>query len=413
MSLVLNEKHHINQITPKKYLIFLIMCILGYAGVIASLIGGDDNSSNYKYFWMTIYLFTLIIFFLTQKKYVRKTEIFILFFGIYVVSTSLWSIAINNSLTYSVSYFMNIMTALIIARIVALENFLKILLYTLFTISFIGIIITFLGYEKGYFFDPLDRSNLIGVKLVQGLFSHKIYSGLYNSIGAILAYNILRTGILKKIIITWFIFAVLISGSSLGLLILVLAFYLNKQVPFFKNKSRRPLAIIYLLTLLLLFLVGNNIYEEVLLALGRDPGLTGRTELWKWGFYFFSQSPIIGWGYGGIFTDTVDAPAKMINTMGYYSAPHFHNGYLQALSELGLIGSLSLFFMMAYVLIKSINIYFTYNDINFLLVFVILALLMIAALGMNLFMRYNELSIFILVYFYLTLTKFHVESVRK
>jgi len=387
-----------------KYSLLLIILIVGYVGVVATLIG-EEGASSYKLFWVIIYLFLVISFFLTQKNHIRLPEITVMFFGIYILASSSWSVIWKDSIVYSISYFMNILSALVIARLISLKKFLKILLYTLMGITFIGVILTFLGYQNGYFIDPLDRSNVIGIKLIKGLYSHKIYAGLYASIGFILSHLLLN-GFQKKIVSSWFIFAVLISGSSLGIIILLSSYIIYRLVKFFEVGSRKPLIIILLLLLTIILLLGKDLYVEILIALGRDPGLTGRTELWDWAIKFFLQSPIFGWGYGGIFSDAINAPANIFNANAYYKAPHFHNGYLQALSELGIVGSSILFFMMIFVFIKSLIFYYSTKNINFILSFIIIVLLMIAATGMNLFMRYNDLSIFLLVYFYLTLSRF-------
>ena len=84
--------------------------------------------------------------------------------------------------------------------------------------------------------------------------------------------------------------------------------------------------------LLPLFLARNRI----ILALGRDVTLTGRTELWDFIDGFIAQRPITGYGYGAFFE--VASVAEQISARIGWGAPNSHNGYREMLLGLGLVG---------------------------------------------------------------------------
>lgn len=63
-------------------------------------------------------------------------------------------------------------------------------------------------------------------------------------------------------------------------------------------------------------------------VLGRDPTLTGRTDLWRFGIYLIERKPLFGYGY-----------AVAWEKLGwYFKVVHIHNGFLQVALDLGLIG---------------------------------------------------------------------------
>ena len=75
-------------------------------------------------------------------------------------------------------------------------------------------------------------------------------------------------------------------------------------------------------------LVGGGWFGGALELLGRDATFTGRTEIWAELLPIAWKSPILGLGYGSFW---INPPTKWLLT-------HSHNGYLEILLELGLIG---------------------------------------------------------------------------
>ena len=65
---------------------------------------------------------------------------------------------------------------------------------------------------------------------------------------------------------------------------------------------------------------------------------SGRTFIWKAGLQMFSESPIVGKGFG-----VSEHLVSEYSGQSFYSAKRLHNAYLKSLAELGIIG-FSLFF---------------------------------------------------------------------
>lgn len=151
----------------------------------------------------------------------------------------------------------------------------------------------------------------------------------------------------RRSYLLWFGVAVgssllLLSKSITGLIILCLLLLL---IPLYKMIRWRGTLFIPAFCIVLLIaggvvltLVSN--WENLLLALGRDPTMSGRTVLWNVLAHKISERPWLGYGFRGFWQ--VKGQATVVWQALLYRPPHAHNGYLNTAVDLGLVG-LSLF----------------------------------------------------------------------
>jgi exopolysaccharide production protein ExoQ len=105
----------------------------------------------------------------------------------------------------------------------------------------------------------------------------------------------------------------------------------------FRARDRAPLILgvaavsIVLGTLVIAFL------PTILSALGKDPTLTGRTQIWKAVSISIAKRPVLGYGYEGFWHGIEGESANVAMAAGWV-VPHAHNGLLEALVNLGIIG---------------------------------------------------------------------------
>ena len=71
--------------------------------------------------------------------------------------------------------------------------------------------------------------------------------------------------------------------------------------------------------------------------IGKDPSLTGRTDIWAAVLRQVSFRPVLGYGYGAFWLDPW-GPAWFIREEVKWKVPHAHNGWLELLAEIGVIG---------------------------------------------------------------------------
>lgn len=74
-------------------------------------------------------------------------------------------------------------------------------------------------------------------------------------------------------------------------------------------------------------------------ALGRDLSLTGRSEIWGAVQRQIAERPLQGWGWGGVWS-SASAPTLEMWREARFQAFYAHNGYLDILLQLGVVGFL-------------------------------------------------------------------------
>jgi exopolysaccharide production protein ExoQ len=89
-------------------------------------------------------------------------------------------------------------------------------------------------------------------------------------------------------------------------------------------------------------------WDSMLELLGKDPTLTGRTELWELVKLNIAERPLFGWGLGAFWTDTNPLVAAISFEIGW-APPHAHNGLLELLLEIGLFGTA----IFAFILVRN------------------------------------------------------------
>lgn len=129
----------------------------------------------------------------------------------------------------------------------------------------------------------------------------------------------------------------LLSQSATAIVVCVLMLTL---LPFRKlltmgNRVLIPLLAFFSMLVMpfIAWLVGNS--NAILRILGRDNSFTGRIPLWNVVLQEIASRPLFGFGYGA-FWATGEAD-RVRATIGW-NAPHAHNGFLEMLLGVGLIG---------------------------------------------------------------------------
>lgn len=75
----------------------------------------------------------------------------------------------------------------------------------------------------------------------------------------------------------------------------------------------------------------------LLKIIGKDPTLTGRTDIWASVLRRAAQAPWTGYGYGA-FWEKGSTPARMVQKETHWLVPTAHNGWLDLLVQVGWIG---------------------------------------------------------------------------
>jgi len=77
--------------------------------------------------------------------------------------------------------------------------------------------------------------------------------------------------------------------------------------------------------------------DMIFKMLGKDPTLTGRTEIWASLMRLSDKHPWLGYGYKAFWTPT-SVPASVVRAETHWDVPSAHNGWLDLLIQLGWLG---------------------------------------------------------------------------
>lgn len=154
---------------------------------------------------------------------------------------------------------------------------------------------------------------------------------------------------------------VIVGGGKTQLIAALAIIYLIVILNLFRNLKFQQSVVVVIAFIVLtgfLFLAINAGLDMLLQALGKDRGLTGRTEFWPQLIEEVINHPI-GFGYNGFWQPWRgnEDPAAFIGNgtaLGEYRPPHSHNGFLEVALQLGYVGILIYVFSFARTLLLSI-----------------------------------------------------------
>ena len=263
--------------------IYLFFILGGNAVVLISGDGDDRSNSVFVLSWLAVHLTAIVLVFRSSIIGMLR-ERTVLLYSLFFLFSVFWSREPSKTLAYSGMLMLNVLFAYFVASRLSLELFFSTVWKVVTFMVAAGLLLWVLGYENVKYFDPHLRANVLGLDPIRGLFAHKIMAALYANIGLFLTV-IFVSGIFRLIIILMFLLFIAMTGSSTGIVIFFFfwgIYYLYRYI----QSKKISLALFFGYFLFVSFVVGIGAYlylADILLALGRDPTLTGRTLLWEWG----------------------------------------------------------------------------------------------------------------------------------
>jgi O-antigen ligase len=197
--------------------------------------------------------------------------------------------------------------------------------------------IILLGVSRGLALMPDDSYAL------RGIFPHKNTLGSVMAVGALVVSHRLRASA-KNLFwnLTWailFVGVTFLSKSSTALLTIVFLYCANIVLVLYRRGGgARILGVVVLAIFAPVAGVAMLAPDTVLELIGKDPTLTGRTDLWDIVIDEISQRPVLGWGFFAFWSSANPLSAEISGTLGW-TVPHAHNGILEMLLEVGVVGT--------------------------------------------------------------------------
>jgi exopolysaccharide production protein ExoQ len=143
------------------------------------------------------------------------------------------------------------------------------------------------------------------------------------------------------------------SGTGLAGLIFVLTAW-NWLLTYLKQRARMsaPFVFFSFIGLVVSLVGGVSTLPILLAAYGKDTTFTGRTDIWRGVLWAISRRPLLGYGYSGVWvSDNVEPTFSMMRHIGF-RAFHAHNGTLDVVLQVGVIG-LVLFLLFYVPMLRS------------------------------------------------------------
>jgi exopolysaccharide production protein ExoQ len=264
-----------------------------------------------------------------------------------VVCSVLWSVEPRITLTQGIAYLFIVVGAIGLAKTIDANEVMELTasVYGLLaTVSLLLLIVL-----------PSEVTDEVGFR---GVLSHKNPFGWAMAIGIFAALHGLRTGRRKLRhggIIAICALAGVLSKSTTSL-ITVFAFFAVHVIGslYVKGGHRRFISgLLAVIAALVAIVVLSN--EDALFSfLGKDPSLTGRTDLWPHVIDAIAQRPLLGWGFAAFWSLSNPRSNEISALLGWY-VTEAHNGLLEVLLDVGLVGTALFLFMFVRNLMMAVK----------------------------------------------------------
>ncbi len=101
--------------------------------------------------------------------------------------------------------------------------------------------------------------------------------------------------------------------------------------------------LVYSLAVLNLLPGSGALLSPIVAMTGKDLTFSGRTAIWAIMNEHIAQRPLLGSGYGAYWLQQPDSPSMVMLQRLYFYPTEAHNGYLDVIDDLGIVGGVCLF----------------------------------------------------------------------
>ncbi|MGB3812605.1 MAG: O-antigen ligase [Shinella sp.] len=300
-------------------------------------------------------------------------------FALFACLSVFWSQVPGATARAGVQYLSHVVCALIAMRVVDTRMLVR------GGLIGTGLVLLYSLVFGVYHLDPLD-----GTYSFVGAFASKNQLGFYASLAVLFGFAALFLGMEQRlwkvaavgcILIALYCLKASQSATSVLTTIAVAGLCLAlRLLEMLAPAHRKTLFLILAVFTVLAVIAGayGGGYEMLLGAFGKDATLTGRTYLWQQGIEAAGQAPLVGIGYQAFWVQGL-AEAERLWAAFFIATRtgfHFHNTFIAATVETGLIGCLLLSMVLVATLAGHLRRLLTMaRDREALVLFTVAALL--------------------------------------
>jgi exopolysaccharide production protein ExoQ len=263
--------------------------------------------------------------------------------------SALWSLSPPTTIRTGIIYLSVILGVIGVARMLDADEFMRLLSWCCFLSAIASIFVLFAAPSVA--FVQGDNQGTIDFN---GIFPHKNFLGQVMAIGALAALHgirVARRKYLGKLFMLFVFVGMAYASKSTGALLasLLVCGVSGIDSLLRKGGAARWAGLVLAASLAPALIVAVAAPDTFLTLIGKDPTLTGRTEIWAYVTDDIWMKPWFGWGYFGFWQPSNPA-ALEISDAFHWTVPQAHNGLLELLLNVGVLGTT----LFAVILIRTI-----------------------------------------------------------
>jgi exopolysaccharide production protein ExoQ len=259
----------------------------------------------------------------------------------FLLSSAAWSIAPAMTIREAIIYLFVIVGSIGIATNLSCDEYMRLLCQMCFWAGVASLVLL-----------VVDRAAAFGDSGdFRGIFGQKNPLGEAMTMGALASLHILRAsrrGRLFSIISLALVTTVAVMSQSATSCLTIFAFCGVAAMASLIRKGGviRMLAIMAAVLLLPVVVLVAAFPDALFETIGKDPTLTGRTEIWTFVITQISQRPWFGWGFKAFWSTENPVAMELASQLRWF-VPQSHNGLLEILLFIGFIGMLFFVYLWA------------------------------------------------------------------
>ena len=256
--------------------------------------------------------------------------------------TSFWSMDAGATILAAIVYLFILIGAIGVARILDPERYMHLLSCSCF-LAAIGSLLLAIVSPGSAFSQGTEGLDFMGIFPTKNFLGQAMATG---ALACLHGIRVARRPPLYKIVMLLVFAGMTVAAKATGALLVTLSFC-GISVFFTlwqKGGAARFVGILLAIGLAPVLIVMTVAPDAILELIGKDPTLTGRTEIWAFVTNDIWMKPLFGWGYFGFWHPNNPA-AREISDAVRWTVPQAHSGLLELLLNLGIVGT-ALFFWL-------------------------------------------------------------------
>ena len=263
--------------------------------------------------------------------------------------SALWSLDPPTTLRVAIVYLYVILGVIGIARTMDADEFMHLLSWCCFLSAIVSILLRIaspghaLGAD-GDFVGIFSQKNVLGQVMATGVLAtlHDI--------------RVARRRYMGRLFMLFVFLAMAYASKSTGALLAALLFCgISAFDSLWRKRGAARLTGITLAVFFAPLIIVAMVSPDTLLEMiGKDPTLTGRTEIWAYVNKDIGMKPLLGWGYY-VFWEQTNQYAAEISDAVHWEVPNAHNGLLEFLLDIGMVGTALFAFILTRTIVLAVR----------------------------------------------------------